>query len=375
MGSLRKSLEKAGYLNPIALGFQEFLKKRREGADQDQFNQIMSEAINKIRQSYSQQPEDDMSWVPGGKTRLADLQPKPPQRPELPPGDPADTNLAMEEGYRPNIPTEEPEMQMLGDVSGRKYGSMTADEQRMRIQQSIADALIKASQLKNLPEGKLAQGTSILDITGKGYTPKQTNKDLKQFDTKKDLYEIDDDGNFKLISKGIPESNEKSIGSYTGKDGYSYTKLYDPVTKTIREVKSEKPVRPPKGTTVKIEYPKPEKWKDFGSVINMITYKEDPTTGELSERTPAEQKQYREVGQNIALGNMLPGAVDFMRSRIWNTWNRENLSQADFEAEVEEGLISGELSAEEAQDLLDYNQFRPFLYDTLIESTKVEGEE
>jgi hypothetical protein len=44
------------------------------------------------------------------------------------------------------------------------------------------------------------------------------------------------------------------------------------------------------------------------------------------------------------------------------------MSQEDFEIEIEQGLNAGEISAEEAQDLLDYNAFRPFLYDVLIET-------
>lgn len=374
---LRKSLEKAGYLNPLAQGFQTFLQKRREEADQEEFNKIMSEAITGIRKSYSEQPEENISWIPGGSSRLSDLKPPPP-RPEIPGEDPADTNLAVESGYKPkqpDIPIEDPEIQMLGDVKGRKYGTLTADEQRMEIQKQIANALIKGSNLKHLDPSKLTQGTTIMDLLGKAYTPEKITKDFKQFDTEKDLYEIDSEGNIKLVKPGMQQDKSKNIGSYTGADGYHYIQMYDPITGTTKEVRSTNKVRPPKGTTVKIDYPKPEKWKDFGSVINMIHYKEDPETNEISERTPEEQKVYREIAQNTALGNILPGAIDFMRTRIWNSWNRENMSQADFEAEIAEGLESGELSAEEAQDLLDYNEFRPYLYDELINSYKATEEE
>jgi len=368
MGSLRKSLEKAGYLNPLATGLQEFIRKRREEADQDAFNQIMNQAVTNIRKTYSEQPEEDISFMPNAQTRLGDFIPQ------------LGMQLPTQQGGVVDDPTkkgidilDEPEDLILGDVKGRKYGTLTADEQRMKIQRSIADALMQSSQLKNLKPGMLERGTQLLDIFGKGYTPEKITKEFKQFDPTKDLFEIDSEGNIKMIQEGVQQRKDKTIGSYIGKDGYHYTKLYDPITGTVQEIKSDQPVRPPKGTTIKIDYPEPQKWKDFGSVINMISYKTDKD-GNLVETTPQEKKQLYEVAQNMALGNMLPGSVDFMRTRIWNAWNRENMSQADFEAEIEEGLLSGELSAEEAQDLLDYNEFRPFIYDELIESVKATEE-
>jgi len=365
MASLRKVLEKAGYLDPIRMAFDKFITKQRDKSDQDQFNQFMTQAIDEIRKTYSTQPEENISFEKSSKTRFGDLLQHLPSRKNDQPG-----GIIDEPGRNP-IDLEQPEDMILGDAEGRKYNTISADEQRMKIQRSIADAIMKSGQLQNLDPNKLQQGTGLLELIGQSYTPKQKTSELKQFDTDKDLYEIDDEGNFKLIKAGIQESKDRTIGSYIGNDGLHYTKLYDPVTKQTREIPSEKPVRPPRGTTIKFEFPKPEKWKDFGSVINMINFKQDPTTGTLSETTPQEQKELRKVAQNTALGNMLPGAVNFMQSRIFNAWKgKQNMSQVDFEAEILEGLNSGELSPEEAQDLIDYNQFRPMLYDELIETVK-----
>lgn len=360
--SIAKSLRKAGHLGQFSGGLKEFVDMLKSDADQDEFNKLMTSAMDEIQSTYA--GEDEPTYEP---SRLQDLK----KLPE--PGDPDPRD------FDPNAPPEiqigEPEDMILGDVTGRKYGTMTADEQRMKIQRTIVDHLIKSGKLKDLDPNKLNQGTAILDLLGKSVTPKQKTSELKSFNPKNDLYEIDDEGNFTLVKEGEKDSKFKSVGSYTGKDGYNYTKMWDPETESIREVKSDKPVRPPKGTTVKIDYPEPEKWKDMGSIMNFIEYKEDPITGLLVATTEEEKKQNRKIAQSRVFSKVEPQAITFMQQRIWNAWNRENMSQADFESEVEEGIISGELSPEGAQDLLDYNQFRPYLYDELIETVKVNPEE
>ncbi len=49
-------------------------------------------------------------------------------------------------------------------------------------------------------------------------------------------------------------------------EGYEVTILQDDEG-NIEERKSSEKVREPKGTSVRIEMPKPEKWKEFGKAI------------------------------------------------------------------------------------------------------------
>lgn len=363
--SITKSLERAGYLKPLSGGFKSFMEKLNKTADQDEFNRLMGSAIEEIKATYSGQ--DESTFTSGQpQSRMGDLLPRLGTRQgEFEQGG------AIDDPNRPGINIlDQPEDEILGDVTGRRFGTITEDEQRMQIQRKIADTLIKGSGLKNLDPSKLTQGTSILDLVGQSVTPRKLTSELKQFDVGKDLYEIDEDGNFSLVRPGKRIGKEKSIGTYTGKDGFHYTKMYDPETGLTYELKSENKVRPQKG--LKINYPKSEKWKDFGSIINFIEFKQDPNTKLMVPTTELEKKQNREIAQNQALGTMLPGAVNFVREKIWGDWGgRQNMSLDDFEAEILEGIDDGQLSAEDARDLLDYNQFRPFIYDALIDNVKV----
>lgn len=377
MASLRKVLLKAGYLNTTALNLQKFIDKQNQRSNQTKFNELMQTAFDEMMRSGTE--EGESTFVSGTDSRMNDF--LPPDRGSLPPGDPADPELAQqlikEKGLRPpgtqppDIHIEDPPDEILGDLRKR-----TPDEQRMNIQQSQFNALFKASQIPDLDPSKFTQAQQLLGLFGKSVTPGKVQKVQKEYKSVaigSDLIEISDDGSIKIVRPGsVQAKTEKSIGSYTDKDGKNRITLYDPETQTTREIISDKTVRPPRG--LKIEFPKPEKWRNFGSVINGIYYKTDED-GNILETTPQEQKILRDLAQNKVLGNILPGAIDFLKKDIWDAWNRENMSQEDFEEEISQGLNAGEISPEEAQDLLDYNAFRPFLYDVLIETVERNPEE
>lgn len=351
MASLRKVLEKAGYLDPVALNLQKFIDAQNQRSNQTQFNELMQTAIGEIMKSGTEQTEAPPTFTPG--SRLGE-----------------DLSQPIVDPTSPEAISEVPEDMILGDITDRER---TPDEQRMNIQQSQFDALMKVSNIEGLDPSKFSQAQQLLKLVGKSVTPKQVGKTYKSVAIGSDLIEIDDDGNIKVVRPGTQRAKtEKSIGSYTDKDGKHRITLYDPETQTTREIISDKKVRPPRGLT--IDFPEPDKWRNFGSVMNGIYYKVDED-GNILETTPQEQKILRKLAQNKVLGNLLPGSISFMQQRIWNAWNRENMSQVDFEEEINQGLDSGELSPEEAQDLIDYNQFRPFLYDDLIETVQRNPEE
>ena len=127
MGSLSKALRKANGLQGFIGGLQKFVDKRKKQNDQDQFNKLMTSAIDNIRQTYNQQPEDKISSLPDPTSRMGkDFLPSVKDNPDIKQG-----------GISVN---EQPTDFILGDANqGRKFGTISADEQRMKIQRQIAD--------------------------------------------------------------------------------------------------------------------------------------------------------------------------------------------------------------------------------------------
>lgn len=374
---LAKSFRKAGNLDRFSQGLQEIgnmLKRNKDQGDQDQYNQLMTTAMDSLRKTYSTQPEDNVSWNSDS--------PLPPPQTELgkrikPPGstkmdmsdDPGNITGAQTPFKDPNLNIEDPDFEILGDVSGRKYGN-SEDQQRMEQQRVMAEFMQRAGKLKGVDTAKLNQGMETLKLTAGGYTPTTKKQEHFQLDPEKPTYTTDSFGNLQLLIPGKEKPGSvKSLGSYTGDDGFEYTKIIgnDGI---ITEVKSQHKVKPPKGTVINIKPPKSEKWNDFGAYINSIDYKQDPTTGAIVPNTPEERKIKREFAKNTAIGNMLPRAINWYNTEIKTKWNAENISQADFEMEIQESYSNGELTADEAQDLLDLNQYRPFLYDVIRPSAR-----
>jgi hypothetical protein len=382
MSHLSKALERAGYLQPLAAGIKRLMQKNKDEEDQQQYNQLMQSAMDSLRKSYSTQPEDNIQWNSETPSQIAPPQTElgkqvVPKSPNMDMSDdPGNITGVNVKPKAPGINIEEPDFQILGDVGGRKYGD-SADQQRMNQDKVYADFYNKAMNIKGLDPAKLQQGLQALKLQGAAYTPGEPKpKEFKQFDMTKDTYEINPEtGDMTLYKAGTEKQSIKTLGSFAGADGYEHLWVVgnDGV---IKELKSESKVRPLKGTTINIPPPKSEKWKDYGAYINSIYYKEDPITHEAVPRTPEEQKIARAVAINQAKGVMLPRAVNWVETEIKGKWGTENISQADFETEIAESYNAGELTKEEAQDLLDFDQYRPQLYDVLRESARVkEGEQ
>lgn len=377
MPRIADSLERAGYLKPLGDKISQLLKKSQDDQKQDEFNSLMQTAMDSLRKTYSTQPEDNITWnsdapIPMPKTTLGKGL-IPPQSDKMDMSDdPGNITGVNVKPKAPGINIEEPDFQILGDVGGRKYGD-TKDQQRMKQDQILADFIQKAGNIKGLDQAALSNGLKALQLQGSAYTPAEVTNEYKQFDDTKSLYRINSMGDIELVRPGTDKESIKNLGSYVGKDGYNYMRIVgnDGV---IKEVKSENPVRPLKGTTINIPAPKSEKWKDFGAYVNTIDYKEDPDTGKIVPNTPEERKVARDIAKNRAIGTMLPRAVNWYNTEIKQKWGAENISPVDFLTEVEESFANGELSDDEAQDLIDFNNYRPFLFDVMRETArKVEG--
>lgn len=367
MPRIAESLKEAGYGQQFAEGLGSIFKKIRDDRDQDQFNQIMQEAMNSLRSTYK---DDVPKIIAPPNTTLGESIFKPPKL--------NDQNNTIKE---PDSQRAFSDMFGTADFNkiekdGRLLSYRPEDRQRIKQQEVFSDFMQKAMKIKNLDPEKLKLGLQNLQMEANAYKPTKEKKEYREFNPEHDLYAINNFGDIELIRPGKKDSKQswKSIGSYTADDGFDYVRIMgnDGV---IKEVRSDKKVRPLKSAVINFKPPKSEKWKDFGSYINNIDYKEDPNTGKIVPTTLEEKKINRQIAKNYAIGNMLPRAVNWYNTEIKQKWGAENISMADFEREIQESYKAGELSPEEAQDLLDMNQYRPFLFDMLRDSARLDNGE
>lgn len=363
--SIAKSLRRSNNGRNIADNITAYIERMNQKKDQKDFNRFMSEAMSKMRSTLSgdQEPNfGDQQNVKSfsGTTAMNDLIPK------------SVVNNTVSKTQDPLYKVDQPKEQKAPTVRQM----LTNDEKRMKGDLVLSDFMNKVSGLKNVDPDKLNMFLKSVELYKSGMTPREKKTELKSFDPKNDIYKVDDSGNIQLYKQGEKDFQQqtKTIGSYIGKDNYHYTKMIDNNGKII-EVKSENPVRPQKSNTIVIKPPKSEKWNDFGAYINSIDFKTDEF-GNITKRNPQERKIALEVARNEAKSTLLPRALNWYQTEIVTKWGAENISQEDFETELEESYLNGELSQEESQDLLDYNQYRPFLFDVMREtSRKNQGEE
>lgn len=362
MPRIAESLKEAGYGLQFAEGLGSLFKKIRDDNNQEQFNQIMQEAMNNLRSTYR---EDTPKIIAPPNTLLGETIFKPPKL-----NDQNNTN------QEPDSPKAFSDMFGTTDFNklekeGRLLNYRPEERRRIKQQEVFSDFIQKALKIKNLDPEKLKLGLQNLQMDASANNPIKETKEYRDFNPEHDIYSINNFGDIELIRPGKKTTKEdwKNIGSYTGADGYNYVRIMgnDGV---IKEVRSDNKVRPQKSTVINFKPPKSEKWKDFGTYINNIDYKEDPNTGKIVPTTPEEKKLNRQIAKNYAIGNMLPRAVNWYNTEIKQKWGAENISMADFEREIQESYEAGELSPEEAQDLLDMNQYRPFLFDMLRDTAR-----
>lgn len=370
MPRIAESLQQSGYGQQFGAGLGSLFKRLKDDQNQDEFNSLMQEAMNSLRNTYSSNPEVPNTIAPPSST-LGESLFKPPKLNE---------QKAPEPGFKD--PTAFSEMFGTTNFSdlekrGQQDKIKTEDQRRMQQQKVYADFMQKAMKMKDLDPNKLKLGLETLQMEASGNTPTRQKVELKSYKTDEDIYKVNDFGDIELVRPGVPDNTNsfKSLGSYTGEDGFEYVRLMGS-DGTIKEVKSDKKVRPPKGTVINIPQPKSRRWDDFGAYINSIDYKEDPDTGKVTLNTPEERKIAREMVKNKGIGRMYPRCQNWYATEIKQKWGAENISMADFEKEIQESYAAGELSQDEAQELLDFNQFRPTLFDMLRDTARdVEGVE
>jgi len=201
--------------------------------------------------------------------------------------------------------------------------------------------------------------------------PKTT---VSERDPLKRYVERDDLGNEKVIQEAGEKTKPFDI---EGSVKNSATKTYWTYNKQNGQWEDTKIAYDPNEgkTTVKIDMPKPEKWKEFGKVISDAKAKY--IFGIDSEGRYKDPKSESEINQdfdrakNQFLSTLLPNA------KIWfedNIKGHEQISDQTYLQKVYDAVSKDEITIEEGQDLVDANAYRGDLYgekNTIFTNPKV----
>lgn len=320
--SIASSLKKAGYLSIGAEGLGKFLKKMRENQQEEEIAKASTDTYKKLKELFAPEPEFE---------------------------EPTQTSITAisKEGIKQEIPFEERSIQIMPDY-------IPPEERKTKSKSLLADYLDKISSIKGIDPERVKKEFSFMELRSKLFEPKTNSYEVKQLDPSKDTVKIDEFGNIIPVSKGIKNKKEpEKVAEYIGKDGYKYIMFIDN-DGNIKEVRSQHIT---KDKDSGINFPKSNKWRDIGNVLNMIDYTTDEN-GMVIPRTKEEKAKYRQIGLNYAKSILLPEALNWHNNEIAGKWNREDLAFEDYNLEIIKSLERGELTVEAAQDLIDFNVYR-----------------
>jgi hypothetical protein len=138
--------------------------------------------------------------------------------------------------------------------------------------------------------------------------------------------------------------------------------------------------QPQKSPVIKIDMPKPEKWKDFGDLITEARSRTIvDKDGKPVQLTQDEINYNWNRAKNRFLSNLLPNAKRWFEKNILTdqevksggkTFKRKmtKISDREYYNKLADAVESGELTMEEAQDLDDANAYRQDLYGEKIKT-------
>lgn len=330
---IAKSLQKAGYLSLGAEGLGKFLRSLKEQQQEEELAKISNETYQGLKNVYAPEP----TWTQDNSQQLPGVSLLKPQQGEPP---------------LPPINIDSPEYQILPDL----YDKEKAQTETNKL---YSDYLNKITSIKGIDPDKVKRSLELLKLKGELLKPiekEKVKKDIKEIDPKKKVIRVDDYGNVEVIQEGKPDTKMTSVTSYVSADGYKVAVMQDDEG-NLHEIKSKEKVRSD-SPNIKIEMPKPEKWKEFGKAMNMILYKQDENGNLIPRTDPKEKSQAQQIALNYAKSNLLPEALAWHNNEIVGKWSREDLTSYDYLKEIKGSLERGEISPEAAQDLVDFNTYR-----------------
>lgn len=404
MGAFSKALKDAQYLQPLSQSLVNYKKKQDEARGRQALLELM-DSLNQTRnQSYQTQYGDQISYTPSRQN-------------ESPTGNVpnvdsgiteniAKNNIAnnMLAGQKPlqipnnttpelpfnrvgnrNITNQQPNIIPTPKLSGDELSSLKTDKVETfnpsmnpadyrkatdNMRGKFSEIIGRYAQDPNISPEQLNQ---VLQLTQMGIpsapvTPKYEYKEVDGT-----LIRVDDQGGIVPVYQSKQSSKDVEVSTYVGSDNFQYTTMRKPTGETY-EIKSKNPVRDSRNNTnIKIDTGlKEEKWKEVKDLIvkvkNPFVY--DEGSKKTIPLTPEEMKRNRDKLYYTAVTNLVPSAKAWYDKEIKGKWGRENLSQEDFLAELEEGLTPGKdgkttLTGEAGQDLMEFFAYRPEIFGNL----------
>lgn len=404
--SIAKSLRKANNLSGVNQGLMdigEFIRQQKADEEQKNFQKNILDVVGKMKGYYSPQNTVTSSSI---------TDPNKLERGNLLAGG-ISNDLSIPLGGTNNRPVMD--QQKEGVINPLVYtpGKNETTPVNYRKANNLADEDISTLALNTLsnkflnPE-KVQQGLSVLSQLKAGYQPRQRssftvgegaihkewNPDTQQYETTENVKDfntkLENIVSYELDEKGSPKVYNLPNGQ----------KAYKKLTKTPdgKQIKEdyEQLAFPPTGNNVIVNLPGEDKWKNFGQLYTQYQNPQKPTEAEIDkmrwnlqakhnikEDTPdwinkiprEERLQYeaytagennRKVSKdmlyNTAMGNLVPSAKKWYDDNIKSKdlgWGRENISSDDYLIELRESLEKNQITPEAAEDLLEFNAFRP----------------
>lgn len=371
--SIAESLAKAGYLAPVAEALQQIGQARRQKQQyeamlnnyqnlgkqlDDMRNPVVTAApnalINGISNNFQANNIDENKDIPliptnrPGASLVSSISPSINEHPN-----PFDVNRKGS--------------QLIQDFAISNLINPDASPENKQMVGSLVSAL--NTKLPQLPkrETKVVD-KNLLSITE---NPDGTTQVKPLYEGPED-WKLGPDGAYYYNSKGENKSNPEYKQKFDIEGSYKNDKTgtYWSFDKnTGQYVDSKIPFDRKEGrTTVNIHQPKAEKWSLFGKLKTELLSPErvvpkkdtdDNIIGwQTYQKSDIEKKKDGTTFYNQLIGNLLPGAKTWYEKEIKGKWGRENISNNDFLDEVKESYKKGDITNEEAQDLIDFSAYR-----------------
>jgi len=369
---IAKSLRKAGYLEGLGTALNEIgniLEANRKQKAQEKLYNQFREAFSKWQEGYDKANLQRELKEDGRVTNIFSPENFTGISGEKPAGLNLKVNLPedVEEGYKQGL--------FLPPTQTRETSPKERYDKAQTELSEFLQAIVPMALNRDVDEETLKRA-NVLSELAQRETERLKPKEPKYFNLGKSetAYRITDD-NIEKIAEGMGEKGEylldKKIGEYVDKNNNQVLILQKPngetYTKDFGKVRTA-----PRGGGGLTE-PKPptsEKWKEFAEKIKRL--RQDSFTdasGRVVSLTEQEKKERKDDAMLSGLATLLPGAYRWYNKNIRDAYGKgwENVSHDTFLREISEGLLSGELTPQEAQDLVDFDAYREDIFGGLRE--------
>lgn len=379
-GQLYRALIKNQNLQPLVDNIKEYVRKKRQEENLKKLMELISGTQRGIGNIYNPPPpktsQPSLSPEQTGivePTRfnvnkpksLADLTKQKPRLGNLSP------QIQSEQEFRNLLPqSEQYTKEGTTETTTQTPEQPSLFSQNKEANLRMLGFLRKLMSLEEVSPEMQQQGLNIVQGTMKAYQPPTKERVSLGYGGK--IYEYDPESQtYKLVADNPKEMANKPGSIYERVETFNVNGK--PVKRGLRKDTQQwedlgEAYYKPNITNINMRETKSEKWKDFSE---KLTEYQNPIYidqgGNLRKLTPEEIKARKDALLNSGYNTMLPGAYRWYNKYIKKGYGRENISHDAFLREVEEALTNDEISADEAQDLLDFDAYRDDLFEGISE--------